>query len=121
MLKPNLFILYVNNVKNSEDFYNELLNITPVHSSKTFAMYAFTQGWKLGLWSKDSVIPASHTISECSEVAFEFDSTQEVDNFYKKINQKTEIVQAPQLLDFGYAFTARDPSGHRLRFYSISN
>ena len=32
---------------------------------------------------------------------------------------KTTIAQQPTTMDFGYAFTAVDPDGHRLRVFSF--
>lgn len=122
MLKPSLFILYVDNPLKSAAFYSELFDQTPIQSTDTFVMYAFSQGWKLGLWSKHDVIPAPEAISQGVEVAISLSSKEEVDAQYRQLQQQTvQIIQPPSSLDFGYAFTALDPDGHRLRFYFRPN
>lgn len=121
MLKPGLVILYVDNPKKSADFYTRLFEQSPIEDSETFVMYLFDNAWKLGLWSKHTVVPESQASSQCMEVAFALDSKAAVDVCFKQLKEKNvEILQTPTALDFGYAFTALDPDNHRLRFYYIA-
>lgn len=119
MFKPNLCILYVDSPQQSKLFYSKLFQQTPVHASSTFVMFCFDDGWQFGLWSNKTVSPKSQAITQCMEVASKLKSNKEVDALYLQLQQqKVVMLHAPKALDFGYAFTALDPDGHRLRFYS---
>jgi len=83
-------------------------------------MIKFDNSWQLGLWAKHSVEPSCNKITGAIEVATMLETSQAVDDLYKKlVQQKVEIIQQPTQLDFGYAFTIEDPDGHRLRFYNL--
>ncbi len=119
-MKPNLFILYVEDVAQTERFYSELFETAAVESSDTFTLFNFADSWQLGLWSKHTVMPASQASSQCMELGIRLDSVEAVNHCYDKLRtQNVAVVQPPKQLDFGYALTALDPDSHRLRFYHL--
>lgn len=121
MLDANMFVFYVDNPTVSNNFYQNLLDQAPVEASPTFAMYRFSSGVLLGLWSKHTVEPKAGEITASGELGFAVASNQAVDDYYQQWKQKgVSILQTPQMMDFGYTFTAEDPDGHRLRVFAIS-
>ncbi|QBH96239.1 hypothetical protein EKN56_07390 [Limnobaculum zhutongyuii] len=121
MLDANMFVFYVDNPTVSKDFYQNLLSQPAVEASPTFAMFRFSSGVLLGLWSKHTVEPKAGEITASGELGFAVASNQMVDDYYQQWKQKgVSIQQTPQMMDFGYTFTAEDPDGHRLRVFAIS-
>lgn len=121
MLDANMFVFYVDNPTVSKDFYQNLLSQPAVEASPTFAMFRFSSGVLLGLWSKHTVEPKAGAITASGELGFAVASNQMVDDYYQQWKQKgVSILQTPQMMDFGYTFTAEDPDGHRLRVFAIS-
>ena len=118
MFDPSFLLLYVDSVVNSVAFYSELLGLTPVESSPTFAMFALKSGVMLGLWSMLTVEPSA-TPAGGGEIAFTVGNADAVrathDNWVKR---GFKIVQVPTQLDFGFTFVALDPDGHRLRVFA---
>ena len=112
-------ILYVPNVVKSTDFYASLFDIKPINVTPTFAMFVFNNGFKLGLWSKYTVLPSVDTqqFTPNGEITFKVQHKAYVDFLYNEWGAFREItiVQSPAVMDFGYTFTAIDPDGHRLR------
>lgn len=119
MLTANLTLLYVYNVPRSADFYAGLFDLQPVEQSPTFALFILPGGFKLGLWSRYTVEPATgqQPGSATGELVFKTDSQDEVDQLYRQWGARRDltIIQTPVRLDFGYTFSAIDPDGHRLR------
>lgn len=119
MYTADITILYVTNPVNSAAFYAALLQTQPVEVSPTFALFVMENGFKLGLWSRFTVEPqlTHFAPGNASEVFFKVASRQAVDEAYQTwgTEHAVTIMQKPVALDFGYAFTALDPDGHRLR------
>ena len=121
MPAPSLFILYVDNPPASTAFYVDLLGISPVETSPTFAMFVLATGVKLGLWSRHTVEPPVDGIGTAGEIAFAVPSEEVVLQTHLSWKAKgLAILQAPVAMDFGHTFTALDPDGHRLRVYAPS-
>ncbi len=59
MIMPSMTIIYVDSPEKSADFYQQLLGVAPVEKSPTFAMFVFSNGFKLAMWSKHTVKPAA--------------------------------------------------------------
>jgi predicted lactoylglutathione lyase len=113
-------IFYVDNPKKSKAFYHKLFNSEPVLESDTFVLFELSKGNKFGLWSKHTVTPDANEVSECVEFAIELSSRDEVDAIFNELrDDEVTICQSARTLDFGYALTALDPDGHRLRFYHL--
>ena len=79
MLEPSYILLYVENPTASAAFYAELLGRAPVEASPTFMMFVLTSGVKLGLWSRDTVEPASTTPPGATELAIALANAAAVD------------------------------------------
>ncbi|ARG97749.1 VOC family protein [Legionella micdadei] len=122
MLNPNFVILYVANPLASADFYSNLLKISPVESSPTFVMFSLENGFRLGLWSRDTVEPAaSPSLGGGSELAILVANPEAVHELYGNWQKRgLSIIQEPIRMDFGLNFVAVDHDGHRIRVYEHS-
>lgn len=115
MTDLSFILLYVDSPAKSAAFYADLLGRAPVESSPTFAMFAIKDGLMLGLWSRHTVTPAATTAGG-SEIAF---TTADVDATHADWRDRGLVIaQPPTDLDFGRAFVALDPDGHRLRVFA---
>ncbi len=117
MFNPSYVLLYVRNPEASAVFYQELLDLTPVELSPTFALFILKSGIKFGLWSSATVEPAASAVGG-SELACPVGDNQTVDAMHANwVARGMKIDQVPTLLDFGYTFVGQDPDGHRLRVF----
>jgi predicted lactoylglutathione lyase len=119
MQAPNFILLYVENPQASAAFYQKLFGRPPVGSSEHFAMFAFDNGFKLGLWMREDVQPRPAAQAGGAEVIFPIEAKQAVDALcadWRKLG--LTIAQEPTAMDFGYTFVALDPDGHRLRGFT---
>lgn len=117
--QAHFVLLHVQSPAASAAFYRQILGAEPVEASPTFAMFALGPGLMLGLWSRDTVAPASAGSSGSSELAFVQADDAAVDaahGVWQALG--VQMLQAPTALDFGYSFTAADPDGHRLRVFA---
>ncbi|HBO5133972.1 TPA: VOC family protein [Pseudomonas aeruginosa] len=121
MIAPSLLNLYVDDPARSAAFYRRLLARESVEQSADFALFVFDNGFKLGLWARAGVAPASSVPGGGDELCFQVDSDDEVRCLHRLWREGgVEIVQAPQSMDFGYTFCGLDPDGHRLRVYRLA-
>ena len=114
---PNLglVILLVDSPAASAAFYADLLGRAPAEESPTFAMFALPSGIGLGLWSRHTVEPPAGAAGGGTELAF---TAPDVDAVHADWAARgLAIAQPPTDLDFGRAFVALDPDGHRLRVF----
>jgi predicted enzyme related to lactoylglutathione lyase len=119
MPHPNFLLMYVASPTASAAFYAQLLQVEPVESSPTFAMFALTNGMMLGLWARDTVIPAATAGAESGELAFAVESDDTIDQHCAEWKAKGIVIaQSPVRMDFGYTFVGLDPDGHRLRVFA---
>lgn len=119
MTAPSFVLLYVSHPATSAAFYERLLGRPPVEASPTFVMFALGGGMMLGLWIRDGVSPASDILGGGGELAFTVGDHGAVDATCAAwAGQGVTIVQPPTDLDFGRAFLAVDPDGHRLRVFA---
>jgi len=119
MPDPNFVILYVANPVASAAFYAVLLEHPPVEASPTFALFRLTTGTMLGLWSRETVLPAPTGAGASSEIAVAVASEHDVDRLHAAWKERgLAIAQAPVAMDFGRTFVALDPDGHRLRVFA---
>lgn len=118
-MSPNFIILYVANPLASAGFYADLLGLTIVAKSPTFAMFALDSGVMLGLWARHTVEPGAALTGGGAELAFTVTEKSVVDAMHADWRQRgLTIVQTPAMMDFGYTFTALDPDNHRLRVFA---
>ena len=121
MPTPNFVILYVDNPLVSADFYAALLDTQPLDAASTFALFAFDNGLKLGLWAKAGVEPATAQKGGGAEIGFPVIDNAQVDALHAAWRARgLPIIQAPVQMDFGYTFVALDPDAHRLRVFAPS-
>lgn len=116
-MSQSLFhILYVENPAASAAFYEKLFGRAPLEASPTFALFALQEGIKLGLWSRQGVVPPAAAGGGGGELALAVPTPDEVDRRHGVWQQLgIAIAQAPTDLDFGRSFVGLDPDGHRLR------
>lgn len=120
MITPSMTIIYVDSPEKSADFYQQLLGVAPVEKSPTFAMFVFSNGFKLAMWSKHTVEPAAKAVGGATEISFLCEQAEQVDALCQQWQAKgLTIAQHPVEMDFGYTFVAEDLDGHRLRVYKF--
>jgi catechol 2,3-dioxygenase-like lactoylglutathione lyase family enzyme len=119
MPTPHYTILYVADPVASARLYGGLLGAEAIDIQPTFSLFALEGGRMLGLWARDSVKPAAAFQGSASELAFRMTDAAQVDTLHADWRERgLAILQTPQMLDFGYTFTAADPDGHRLRVFA---
>ena len=114
--RPLAFVLlFVDSPLASAEFYAGLLGAPAVEASPTFAMLPFGNGVMLGLWSRHTAEPRVTAAPGASEICF---ITPDVDALHAEWAARgVPIAQPPVDLDFGRAFVALDPDGHRIRVF----
>ncbi len=115
MTNINFILLYVNDPAASGAYYAELLGRQPVETSLTFVMFKLPAGLAFGLWSKHTVEPRPAALPGAGEIAFVVPDPDAVHAEWAA--RGITIVQPPTTMDFGRAFLAQDPDGHRLRVF----
>ena len=117
--QPNFWILYVDSLKTSREFYASLLEREPVQASPAFVLFALEAGLMLGLWSRPTVEPAANGAIGGSEIAIPVEAPAAVDQTCAAWQARgIKIAQAPTEMDFGRTFVGLDPDGHRLRVFA---
>lgn len=116
----NFIILYVDNVQRSVDFYRPLFEREAVQATDDFAMFVSETGAKFGLWQKAEVVPKVDNVTAgSSEISFMLENLVSLQIQHTKSRELgVHIIQDLTEMDFGTTFTAIDPDGHRLRFYT---
>jgi catechol 2,3-dioxygenase-like lactoylglutathione lyase family enzyme len=118
MHHPNYVLLFVENPIASARFYTSLLDIKPLESSPTFALFQLDSGLRLGLWSRRDAEPPVIARGGGSELGIPVADDGTLDDLYAKWKARgLAIVLAPTDMDFGRTFVALDPDGHRLRVF----
>jgi len=116
---PNFMILYVESAAASAAFYQKLLGRAPAQASPTFVLFALESGLMLGLWTRRGVAPAATAAGGGGEIAFTVPDAAAVEAVCAAWRDRgARILQEPVRLDFGDAFVALDPDGHRLRVFA---
>lgn len=119
MSLPRFVVLYVRNVAVSAEFYGQVLGAPALEQSPGFAMFALGEGVMLGLWLRADVLPAATVEPGASELCLGLPGDTAVDAAHADWQGRgLPVIEAPTRHDFGYAFTAVDPDGHRVRFFS---
>ena len=119
MSDPTYVLLYVADAVASAAFYTRILGREPVELSPGFALFVLGTGMKLGLWTVAGVSPATDVRPGATELAFAVDDANAVDAMHVDWQGRgVAILQQPTDLDFGRAFLAADPDGHRLRVFT---
>ncbi len=120
LIEPNVIVLYVDKLAIASQFYQDLLGIKPEEASVTFHSFKLSNGMRLALKAKYSVVPPTEEKSGNGELAFTLNSDKKVDELFAKWQaKKISIIFPPTQMPFGYTFVAIDPDGHRLRVASL--
>ena len=119
MAEFSFVVLYVGNPPKSAAFYSDLLGKPVIDSAPTFARLPLREGVMLGLWLCGEVQPRATAAAGASEIVFTAASDAAVTSTHADWKKRgLTIAQKPTKLDFGFAFTALDPDGHRLRVFA---
>jgi predicted enzyme related to lactoylglutathione lyase len=112
-------LLYVRDHVASAAFYRDMLGLPIVEQKADVAILPLRDGVMLGLWSQDTVEPASIGQAGGSEIAFAVADAAAVEATHADWSRRgLAILQAPTLMRFGMTFVALDPDGHRLRVFA---
>ena len=115
----NFVLLHVADHVASAALYHELLGIPIVQQKEDIALLPLRDGVMLGLWSRDTVAPASSGQTGSSEVTFAVaDAAAVAATHADWAARGLSILQAPTRMPFGETFVAVDPDGHRLRVFA---
>ena len=115
----NFVLLHVEDHAASAALYHELLGIPIVEQKPDISILPLREGVMLGLWSRDTVEPASTGRTGASEIAFAVADAASVEAAHAEWTRRDlTIVQAPTRMSFGTTFVALDPDGHRLRVFA---
>lgn len=115
----SFLLLHVDSPAISAKFYSDLLGLSIVEQSPTFAMLPLREGVMLGLWSRATVEPKSIGQPGASEVAFTVSDAAAVEKTHADWEKRGfRIAQIPTRMDFGTTFVALDPDRHRLRVFA---
>lgn len=121
MVTPTYYLLHVANPETSGGFYRELFGVDPVESSPTFVLFVLYGGIKVGLWSKDTVEPATGGAPGALEIGIAMKLPDDVDAFHGRwVERGLPVFQSPVDLDFGRSFMLTDPDGHRIRIFAVT-
>lgn len=113
---PTYTLLHVADPQVSAGFYGRLLDREPVENHPTFVSFELTPGTMLGLWSRQTLTPASAP-SGGFEIGFQV--AGDVDETFRAWQATgMTMLQPPTDLDFGRTFVGLDPDGHRLRVFA---
>lgn len=121
MAHPPYILLHVASPAASGRFYADLFGREPVEGSESFVLFALDSGLMLGLWSRDTVIPATGGAPGAVEIGIHLDDDAAVDATHADwAARNVPVLMPPTDLDFGRSFVATDPDGHRLRVYALA-
>ena len=117
---PNLdyVLLFVKNPAASAVFYSQILDLSPIEQSPTFALFALPNGVMLGLWSRETARPEVVVEGGGGEICF---SDENVDVLYARWKRLgISMALEPTAMDgMARTFVALDPDGHRIRVFKL--
>lgn len=121
MVTPTYYLLHVAHPETSSAFYSELFETAPVESSPTFVLFVLESGIKVGLWSRDTVDPATGGAPGALEIGIAMKTAAEVDAFHDRwLARRLPVFHPPVDLDFGRSLMLTDPDGHRIRVFAVT-
>lgn len=116
MIRPNLFLFYVNDPLKSAAFYEMIFERKPVATFPTYVGFEFDNGMFISLWSVTADNFVSGGTGHRSELAFMIKGENNVRKLYNKWKKLgVQIEQELTEAVFGLTFVALDPDGHRIR------
>jgi predicted enzyme related to lactoylglutathione lyase len=116
MPAPNLFLIYVTDVRRATDFYRDLFEIEPVTTTPRYVPFEVAPGVLFALWSGRSGEVTPQT-PRCSEIGLMVPrSTATIDKVYATWAAKgVTVVEEPHDDVFGRTFVITDPDGNLIR------
>jgi predicted enzyme related to lactoylglutathione lyase len=116
MPAPNLFLIYVTDVRRATEFYSSLFEIEPVMTTPRYVPFEVAPGVLFALWSGRSE-NVERGNPRCSEVGLMVSkSTAAVDDIYASWKEKgVTVVEEPYDDVFGRTFVVTDPDGNLIR------
>lgn len=115
----SFLLLHVTDHAASAQLYAALFDIPIADQKPDIALLPLKDGVMLGLWSAETVKPASSGQTGASEVAFTVANAGAVEATHADWKARgLTIAQAPTRMSFGTTFVALDPDGHRLRIFA---
>lgn len=115
MPAPNLFLIYVTDVRRATDFYRDLFGIEPVTTTPRYVPFKVAPGVLFALWSGRSGEVTPQT-PRCSEVGLMVPGSAAVDEIYAAWAAKgVTVAEEPHDEVFGRTFVITDPDGNLIR------
>ncbi|MEZ9654798.1 VOC family protein [Vibrio splendidus] len=119
MFTIDSFVLYVENIHRSMDFYAKAFECEPKQLSPTFAALDFADNVKITLKQSDFLTPASTIRGGGTELSMPLADKETLKILYKAWKEKgIQLEQAPEESIYGINFLAVDPDGHRIRVFA---
>jgi len=124
MPAPNLFLIYVTDVRRATDFYRDLFETEPVMTTPRYVPFEVAPGVLFALWSGrgGGVTPQT---PRCSEVGLMVPRStapadETVDAVYANwVAKGVTVVEEPHDEVFGRTFVVTDPDGNLIRVSPI--
>ena len=119
MFKIDSFVLYVENIEISKNFYANAFECEGKVLSPTFASFPLGDGVTIELKQLAQVSPPANMTGGGTELSLMVENSTVLQNLYEQWENKgIKFVQTPAELIFGITFVAIDPDGHRIRVFT---
>ena len=119
MFKIDSFVLYVENIEISKNFYTDTFECDGEILSPTFISFPLGDGVSIELKQLAQVSPKAHITGGGTELSLMVDNSKILHRIYEQWkNKRVKFVQTPVELIFGITFVAIDPDGHRIRVFT---
>ena len=116
--------LYVTNLRNSMEFYHEILDFDPgeMYPDEYNPIFVtmFIDGRKLMLQEVEVELPAFHKHGVCGSGIQLFFEVPNVDQTYERLRQSAQVVDQIAARPWGRTFSITDPDGYIISFYCSS-
>jgi len=119
MFKIDSFVLYVENIEISKNFYTNTFEYEGEVLSPTFISFPLGDGVTIELKQLAQVSPPAKITGGGTELSLIVENSKVLHNLYEQWENKgVKFVQTPTELSFGITFVAIDPDGHRIRVFT---
>lgn len=119
MFKIDSFVLYVENIEISKNFYANTFECEGEVLSPTFISFPIGDGVTIELKQLAQVSPPASVTGGGTELSLMVDNSKELHDLFKLWESKgVKFVQTPTELVFGITLVAIDPDGHRIRVFT---
>jgi len=119
MFKIDSFVLYVENIEISKNFYTKAFECEGKVLSPTFISFSLGDGVTIELKQLAQVSPPANITGGGTELSLKVENSKVLHNLYDQWEtQGIKFVQTPTELIFGITFVAIDPDEHRIRVFT---